>query len=77
MCCDSLLTMLLRLENILRIKSAFKMKYKVFLIIFEGLSLKQIKSNFFEDESPTLNNCLFPITQPTPINSEVVKLKIE
>ena len=32
---------------------AFKMKYKVFFIIFEGLSLKQINF-FFEDKSPTL-----------------------
>ena len=39
--------------NILRKKRAFKMKLKVFFIIFEGLSLKQIK-NIMEGESPTL-----------------------
>ena len=35
-------------------KRAFKMKYKAFFIIFEGLSLKQIKRIFLEGESPTL-----------------------
>ena len=40
--------------NILRTKRRFKMKSKAFFIIFEGLSLKQTKKNFLEDESPTL-----------------------
>ena len=31
------------------------MKYKIFFIIFEGLSLKQIKKKFLEGESPALN----------------------
>ena len=35
-------------------KRAFKMKWKALFIIFEGLSLKQIKF-FLEGESPTLN----------------------
>ena len=35
-------------------EKAFKMKQKVFLKIFKGLSLKQIKKFFLEDESPTL-----------------------
>ena len=30
------------------------MKQKAFFIIFEGLSLRQIKKNFLEGESPTL-----------------------
>ena len=30
------------------------MKSKAFFIVFEGLSLKQIKKNFLEGESPTL-----------------------
>ena len=40
--------------NILRIERAFKMKKKAFFIIYEGLSLKQIKQIFLEGESPTL-----------------------
>ena len=40
--------------NILRMKRAFKMKYKLFFITFEGLSLKQKKGFFLEGESPTL-----------------------
>ena len=40
--------------NTLRTKRPFKMKQKWFFIIFEGLSLKQIK-HCFEGESPTLN----------------------
>ena len=35
-------------------KEAFNMKEKTFLVIFEGLSLKQIKKFFLEGESPTL-----------------------
>ena len=35
-------------------KRAFKMKYKLFFITFEGLSLKQKKGFFLEGESPTL-----------------------
>ena len=34
---------------------AFKMKRKVFLIIFEGLSLNQIKKSSLEGQSPTLS----------------------
>ena len=33
-----------------------KMKQKAFFIIFEGLSLKQIKQTFLEGESPTLKS---------------------
>ena len=33
--------------NVLKTKSAFKMKWKVFFIIFEGVSLKQIIKTFF------------------------------
>ena len=40
--------------NISRTKRAFKMRQKVFFIIFKGLSLKQIKTIFLKDESPTL-----------------------
>ena len=40
--------------NILRTKRAFKMKQKAFLIIFKGLSLKQIKQFFLEGDTPTL-----------------------
>ena len=36
-------------------KSAFKTKSKTFLIIFKGLSMKQIIHFFLEGESPTLN----------------------
>ena len=35
------------------------MKQKAFFIIFEGLSLKQIKK-IFEGESPILNYCISP-----------------
>ena len=35
-------------------KRAFKMKEKAFFIIFKGLSLKQIKRNFLEDENVTI-----------------------
>ena len=38
----------------LRTKRAFKMKQKVFFIIFEGLSLKHIKKFFWQSENPTL-----------------------
>ena len=41
--------------NILRMGRAFKMKRKVFLIIFEGLSLSQIKKSSLEGQSPTLS----------------------
>ena len=41
--------------NILRMGRAFKMKRKVFLIIFEGLSLNQIKKSSLEGQSPTLS----------------------
>ena len=42
--------------NIFRTKRAFKMKLKVFFIIFEGLSLKQICIYvFFEGDSLTLS----------------------
>lgn len=37
--------------NILRPKIAFKMKWKVFLIIFSGLSSTQIKPTFAEGET--------------------------
>ena len=47
--------------NILRMERAFKMKYKVFFIIFEGLSLKQINF-FFERWEPDFN-LSFAITQ--------------
>ena len=40
--------------NILRTNRVFKMKLKVFFIIFEGLSLKQIKKIFLEGESEIL-----------------------
>ena len=40
--------------NISRTKRAFKMRQKVFFTIFKGLSLKQIKTIFLKDESPTL-----------------------
>ena len=36
-----------KILNILRTKRAFTMKQKAFFIIFEGLSLKQIKKIFF------------------------------
>ena len=39
------------LEN----EKSFKDEMKAFFIIFEGLSLKQIKKNLLESESPTLN----------------------
>ena len=42
--------------NILRTKKALKMKYKIFFIIFKGPLLKQNKTNFQEDESPTLTH---------------------
>ena len=42
--------------NILRTKKAVKMKYKTFFIIFKGPLLKQNKTNFQEDESPTLTH---------------------
>ena len=35
-------------------KRAFKMKQKVFFIIFNGLSMKQVTQMFLESESPTL-----------------------
>ena len=38
----------------MRMKRAFKMKSKTFFIIFEGLSLTQIKKEILEGESPTL-----------------------
>ena len=38
-----------------RTKRAFKMKLKTVLITFKGLSLKQIKNLFLENESPTLS----------------------
>ena len=41
--------------NIFRTKRAFKMKWKVFLIIFKGLSMKQLTQNFLEGESPNLS----------------------
>ena len=41
--------------NILRMGRAFKMKRKVFLIIFEGLSLNQIKKSSLEGQSLTLS----------------------
>ena len=39
------------LEN----EKSFKDEIKAFFIIFEGLSLKQIKKTLLEGESPTLN----------------------
>ena len=42
-------------RNILRTKRALKIKYKMFFIIFKGLSLKQIKQFSWEGKSPTLN----------------------
>ena len=41
-------------------KRTFKMKYKAFFIIFEGLSLEQIKKKCLEGESLTLNNIFKP-----------------
>ena len=38
-----------------RTKRAFKMKLKTVLITFKGLSLKQIKNLFLENESTTLS----------------------
>ena len=35
---------------------AFKVKQEAFFIIFQGLSLKQIKPTFLEGESLDLNN---------------------
>ena len=41
----------------MRPKRAFKMKKKkAFFIVFEGLSLKQIKQFFLEGENPTLSD---------------------
>ena len=48
--------------NILRTKGDFNVKYKVFLIIFKGLSLNYTK-NSFQGESPTLAICLLPQNQ--------------
>ena len=41
--------------NVLRMKEAFKMKYKVFFITFKGLLLKQKKKFFLQGEILTLN----------------------
>ena len=41
--------------NIFRAKKDFNMKQKAFFITFECLSLKQIKPNFLEGESPNLS----------------------
>ena len=38
----------------LRTNRAFKMKQKVFFIIFKGFLLKQITQFFLEGESPTI-----------------------
>ena len=38
------------------------MKIKAFFIIFNGLSLKQIKQFFWGSESPTLENIRYEIT---------------
>ena len=40
--------------EILRRERAFKMKEKAYFIIFEGLSLKEMKKLFLVGESPTL-----------------------
>ena len=46
--------------SILRMKRAFKMKWKAFFNISETLSLKQKKKKFFlKGESPTLINLKF------------------
>ena len=37
-------------------KRAFKMKQKTLFIIFNGISLKQIKQIFLEGESPNLSS---------------------
>ena len=41
-----------------------EIKKKTFFIVFKGLSLKQIKQIFLEDESPTLNYISKNHTQP-------------
>ena len=38
-------------------KRAFKMKQKIFFIIFKGLSATQTKIFFLEGEGPTLRTC--------------------
>ena len=43
-----------------RTKRAFNMKYEAFFIIFNELSLKQIKQFFFEGKSPTLKGLFLP-----------------
>ena len=45
--------------SISRTKRAFKLGQKAFFIIFKGLSLKQIKSNFLVGEGPTLKILYF------------------
>ena len=47
--------------NILRTKRAFKIKQKAFFIIFEGLSLKQIRKKKLEGDSPTGNKFVIVI----------------
>ena len=47
--------------DIVGAKRAFGVKWKAFFIIFEGLSLKQIKKFFLEGESPTLISLLMCI----------------
>ena len=48
--------------NIFRMKKAFKMKEKAFLIISKGLQLNKIKQIFWEGESlKELRNCIFLI----------------
>ena len=44
--------------NILRTKSAFKIKQKTHFVVFKGLSMKQIISFWGEGKSPTLNEKL-------------------
>ena len=45
--------------SILRMKRAFKMKWKAFFNISETLSLKQKQKIFLKGESPTLINLKF------------------
>ena len=54
------------------------MKQKAFFMIFKGLSLKQIKQTFLEDESPTLKvqsyklcNNKYMITSAPITNTEI------
>ena len=54
-------------------KRALKMKYKAFFIIFEGLSLKQIRIKILERESPTLRQKLSTIPKTCLYSSDRCK----